>query len=408
MSKRILFVTLGTLGDVNPYIAIGRVLQADGHHVTIAALPRHADAIGRSGLAFAAAQPDDRAGTPEDPLSRVFAEPGNAMRLLARGLVLDQLGESIAAATPLVASHDLTVLHPAALGARLAAETLGRPWLSTILSPVGLASRLAPPRTIMPIALQGASDEARSAFFQDLTTPWHTHRQRLGLPDLLASRALDGPNGMLALFSRHFAPNPGDWPAAVRITGFCSYDSPADAPERERLTAFLAAGPPPLVATLGAQSELVGRHFFPATRVVARQLGLRLLVIGGTAETLGLEPGPDLACFRVLPFSQVFPHAAAIVAHAGIGTTAQALSAGVPFLAVALPFHDGPDNARRVRHLGVGDGIVLQQRDLTGPLGRLSDILGQPQYAAAARRLAAALAGEDGATAAATQILRCI
>ena len=37
---------------------------------------------------------------------------------------------------------------------------------------------------------------------------------------------------------------------------------------------------------------------------------------GGTAETLGLEPGADLACFRVLPFSQVFPHAAAIVAHA--------------------------------------------------------------------------------------------
>lgn len=407
MGKTILFVTLGTLGDVHPYIAIGRVLRSGGHRVTIATLARHRTAVVGSGLDFAVAQPDDRAGTPEDPLARVFAEPGKAMRLLSRELVLDQMEESFAAALPLVAGHDLTVLHPAALGARLAAEKLGRPWISTILSPVSLPSRLAPPQKVYPVALQRMGSAERAAYFRELAAPWYAQRQRLGLPHLVPGRALDGPNGILALFSRHFAADPGDWPAMVRITGFCRYEGAADGAELERLSTFLAAGPPPLVATLGAQSTLIGRHFFPAAHAAARRLGLRFLAIGGTAEALGLEPCPNLACFPSMPFSRAFPHAAAIVAHAGIGTTAQALAAGVPFLAVALPFHDGPDNARRVRNLGVGEGIVLQQRDLTEPLARVARLIGEPRFAEKARRLAAALAGEDGATAAAARILEC-
>ncbi len=72
--------------------------------------------------------------------------------------------------------------------------------------------------------------------------------------------------------------------------------------------------------------------------------------------------------FNYVPFSKVLPRAAALVHHGGIGTTAQALAAGVPQLVV--PFaHDQPDNAARVRRLGVGDfllprryrvGVVLQ------------------------------------------------
>ena len=58
--------------------------------------------------------------------------------------------------------------------------------------------------------------------------------------------------------------------------------------------------------------------------------------------------------FNYIPFSTVLPRAAAFVHHGGIGTTAQALAAGVPQLVVPLA-HDQPDNAVRIRHLGVGD-----------------------------------------------------
>ena len=407
MSKRILFATLGTQGDVHPYIAIGRKLRANGHRATIATLARHAPAIRDAGLEFAEAQPDARAGSPEDPLVRVFVQPSDAMRVLARELVLDNLEVSYATSARLVDGHDLTVLHPTALGARLAAEKLGRPWLSSVLSPVTLPSRLAPPRRILPPALQGAGNEARAARAEELSVPWTALRQRLGLREIPVRAALDGPLGYLALFSRHFAPDPGDWPQPMHVTGFCRYDGTADAAELVRLSAFVAAGPPPLVATLGGHSTLIGGRFFTGVQAAARRAGLRLVAIGGTAEELGLENGPDLACFPAMPFSQAFRHAAVVLAHAGIGTTAQVLAAGVPFLAVALPFHDGPDNVRRVRDLGIGFGGVLQGRDLTGLLSRIPELVHSPRYSARARRLAAAISAEDGAAAAARRILQC-
>lgn len=407
MSKRILFATLGTQGDVHPYIAIGQVLRANGHRATIATLARHATAVRDAGLEFAEAQPDPRAGSPQDPLVRVFVQPSDAMRVLARELVLDNLEVSYAAAARLVDDHDLTVLHPTALGARLAAEKLGRPWLSSVLSPVSLPSRLAPARRILPPALQGAGRAERAAHAQELSVPWTALRQRLGLRELPVRAALDGPLGYLALFSRHFAPDPGDWPQPMHVTGFCRYEGAADAAELGRLSAFVAAGPPPLVATLGGHSTLIGGRFFAPVQVAARRAGLRLVAIGGTAQQLGLESGPDLACFPAMPFSQAFRHAAVVLAHAGIGTTAQVLAAGVPFLALALPFHDGPDNVRRVRELGIGFGGVLQGRDMTSLLSRLPELVRSPRYAARARRLAAALAAEDGAATAAGRVLQC-
>jgi rhamnosyltransferase subunit B len=65
---------------------------------------------------------------------------------------------------------------------------------------------------------------------------------------------------------------------------------------------------------------------------------------------------------RYLPLRHLLPRAAALVHHGGIGTSAEALRAGTPQLAVPL-FFDQPDNALRLRTLGVGD--VLEPDALT-------------------------------------------
>jgi UDP:flavonoid glycosyltransferase YjiC (YdhE family) len=65
---------------------------------------------------------------------------------------------------------------------------------------------------------------------------------------------------------------------------------------------------------------------------------------------------PEIFHAEYAPFSTLLPRCAGIVHHGGIGTTSQALAAGVPQL--VQPFsHDQPDNASRVRKLGCGDWI---------------------------------------------------
>src|SRR5205085_2067897 len=76
--------------------------------------------------------------------------------------------------------------------------------------------------------------------------------------------------------------------------------------------------------------------------------------------------------FAYVPFSQVFPRAAAVVHHGGIGTTAQALAAGIPQVIMPMGY-DQPDNAERLVRLGVG--APLPPRRFTG--ARLAALLGK-------------------------------
>jgi len=62
------------------------------------------------------------------------------------------------------------------------------------------------------------------------------------------------------------------------------------------------------------------------------------------------------------PFQELFPRCAAVVHHGGIGTTAKALASAAPQLVLPLAF-DQPDNASRVRRLGVGASLGPRHRN---------------------------------------------
>ncbi|BBK36665.1 glucosyltransferase [Allostella sp. ATCC 35155] len=407
--RRVLFVAIGSLGDVDPYLAIAQALIRRGHRATIASLDRHERAIRSVGAEFAHAQPDCLPDSPEDLIRKAFSEPGQALRALVRELVLDQLDASFAAALPLVRTHDIAVLHPSAVGAGLAAETLQRPWLGTVISPSALRSTRAPSVQPLPIQLRGASPSAVNSYFAELMMPWHAARARIGLPPRPARFMAIAPLGTLGLFSRHFAADPGDWPQDLSIVGFCRHVPDADPDEWRRALAFLSAGPPPVIFTQGSHSPSLGDRFFRASLQAARQHGLRALLIGRTATELGVAEGTQFACFARLPYGLAFLHARAVVTHAGMGTLARAIEAGRPILAVPSAVLDQPDNAYRANRLGVAPVLPLSRYDDRNAAAALAHLLGEPRYGEAARRMCAAMAQDgDGATAAADAILAAI
>src|SRR5205823_5729755 len=97
---------------------------------------------------------------------------------------------------------------------------------------------------------------------------------------------------------------------------------------------------------------------------------------------------PETICHvAYAPFSQVLPKAAALVHHGGIGTTAQALAAGIPQLVMPMA-HDQPDNAARLERLGVGR--TLYPKAYRGPAvaQRLGELLASEQVARCCREVA--------------------
>jgi UDP:flavonoid glycosyltransferase YjiC (YdhE family) len=193
-----------------------------------------------------------------------------------------------------------------------------------------------------------------------------------------------------------------DWPAHTRITGFCYYDADSgNAQLPPHLEAFLNAGPPPVVFTLGSAAVLAAGRFFEHSARAAIKLGVRaVLLIGSDQRNRPHQPLPDSICVaEYAPYSKLFPRAAVVVHQGGVGTTANCLQAGRPML--IMPYsHDQPDNARRMRRLKVAR--VIQRRYYT-PIRvarKLGILLTEPKYARRAEAVARCLATEDGTKAA--------
>ncbi len=193
-----------------------------------------------------------------------------------------------------------------------------------------------------------------------------------------------------------------DWPRGVKITGFAFYDgSGSEGVLPPELAAFLDKGTAPLVFTLGSAAVMHAGDFYEQSAEAAEMLGQRaVLLIGADDRNIPKRKLPETICVaRYAPYSKIFPRASVIIHQAGIGTTAQALRAGRPML--VMPYsHDQPDNARRVRRLGVAE-VLGRMKYKAKPAAKLIEqLLSNPAYARQAGAVAERVAAENGTVAA--------
>lgn len=183
-----------------------------------------------------------------------------------------------------------------------------------------------------------------------------------------------------------------DWRPGLEIAGYWwPHDTRALPGELEE---FLAAGPAPVFVGLGSATVPDPEHLSGEIVRALRAAGLRGVIQQGWA---GLAAdGDDVITVGDVPHAPLFPRMAAVVHHAGAGTTAAALRSGVPTVPVPVQFDAGFWAARLVA-LGTAPRAVplrrLTARALASALRRAT---GDPVHRHRARALARRLAEEDG------------
>jgi UDP:flavonoid glycosyltransferase YjiC (YdhE family) len=207
------------------------------------------------------------------------------------------------------------------------------------------------------------------------------------------------PLGNLALFDPLLAQPQPDWPPNSRVCGSPLFDDADDDLEAlDELERFLAAGTPPIVFALGSSVVWLAESFWDHAIAAATALGRRAILVTGNLDRPRLPAG--IQAFPYLPYSKVFPRAAAVVHQAGIGTLAQALRSGRPQLIVPVAF-DQPDNALRAARLGNARILAFHKIDTPRLTKELAVLLKEDRYASAALRVARTLENVDGSGAAA-------
>ena len=290
-----------------------------------------------------------------------------------------------------------------AFGARVAHDALGVPLATVHLQPSAMLSLVDPPvtatvrvRSWWPLWFRrlGLWVGERVVMQPLLGPAVNGLRADLGLPPepRLFGAWRHSPQLVLNLFPDWYGAAP-DWPAQARSVGFVRYDQ-GDAtdlsPELER---FLGRGPPPVVFTFGSAMRQ-GHRQFAAAVGACRRAGVRGLLLARGRDQIPAALPDGVFHADYAPFGRIFTRAAAVVHHGGIGTTAQALAAGVPQVVVPMAF-DQPDNAARLERLGVAR-VVWPGRFTPGrAAAALREVLGSAAVAGACRAAAARLAGAD-------------
>jgi rhamnosyltransferase subunit B len=322
--------------------------------------------------------------------------------------------EDLLAAVEADGGADLLVTGELAYAGPIVAEKTGVPWASYVLAPFSFFSGYDPP-VLPPYPMLAKAQERAPAlghvvarFARFVTRKWpepvYELRRELGLEagkDPIFD-AKHSPSLVLALYSQVMGEPQPDWPPAVKVTGFAFYDGTgSEGALPPDLATFLDAGPAPLVFTLGSAAVMHAGDFYEQSAEAAESLGQRaVLLIGADDRNVPKRKLPNSICVaRYAPYSKIFPRASVIIHQAGIGTTAQALRAGRPML--VMPYsHDQPDNARRVRRLGVAEVLGRKQYKAKPAARLIQQLLSEPDYLSRARAAAAKVAAENGAVAA--------
>jgi UDP:flavonoid glycosyltransferase YjiC (YdhE family) len=219
-------------------------------------------------------------------------------------------------------------------------------------------------------------------------------RAELGLGPLKTVwEMMHSPQRIAAMFPQWYGPRQPDWPAHAHYTGFPRWDEKGVTQVSPEITKFLAEGDPPIAFTPGS-AHMNARDFWLAAIDACVRLGRRGMLLTRHVEQIPRDLPPGVRHFDYAPFSEVLPQCAALVYHGGVGTLSQALAAGVPHVIMPMA-HDQPDNAARIKRLGVGD--YLWPNQFRGPklAAMLERLLTSPDVKHQCRELAAWLDGDD-------------
>ncbi len=369
---KITISSVGSRGDVQPYVALGKGLAAAGHQVTLAVDQLFQPFVEEHGLTFARLNADPIKALETD-IRKVGSNPFKLFRWMAD--IVREMGNTYVESY-LEANRDTELMlfsNVAAMVGVHVGAALDVPMISTALQPIVPTQAYSysagmhvpewmPFRGMFNKLTYTVSYRFLYRLFFEMVN--QGREEVLGLPSLpwrMYANLDLSYYPILHGFSRHVVPFPPDYNQDQIFTGYWFLEQDEDYSPPETLRRFLAEEPRPVYIGFGS---MVDKEAESLTGLVVEALALanqRAVLLGGWTDLGGSGLPETILKVDSVPHDWLFPQVAATVIHGGAGTTAASLQAGTPTVVVPF-FADQPFWSRRVAKLGAGPAPVPRQK----------------------------------------------
>ncbi len=403
----ITILTLGSRGDVQPYVVLGEELVKRGHSVTICTGGSFRKFIEERGIKFEQAHTDF--------MELVKREEGRAimngkrvspfkMIKFVKEVINPSFRKSFDDFLAASRGADLIIYHPKASVAEDIGHYMRVPVVS--MSPVPM---VYPVKEFPNLALAPDKDFghlinrlsysvikfSESSFIKEIND---FRQKKLHMKSRKSGAYTSGH--ILYPISRYLFEDVTSWEEYVKLSGFL-YLKVKEEELDDRVSAFLKDGDKPWIITF---SSMPAENMSEIFSKLLKERGERAIFISGNSDMK--LTGQNILTIKSLPHRLVFREARGIIHHGGVGTTAEALLSGIP--QHIIPFNvDQPFWARRLKEMGLmGDYFRAKNITKNALNNALESMLTDERFAKA-QEIMKKIKEEDGAKAAADYIESC-
>ncbi len=324
-----LIPTIGTRGDVQPYIALASRLEEAGHTAIVASHPCMRSLVDSYDVRFAPIGPDIVIG---EEAARIRANAPHWMIGFMRVMkfTFRMLEDSHEDLLTLCRSADVVIVSHSAAGS-IEADQLNMPKISVTLFPQAIPVKDADE----PFFKRMIGAVAGWGMGLMMSRPLNQIRKNFGLPPMgdegITSKLLN-----LVPISPHIIPPDPRWEPRHQMTGYWFAQPPEDWQSPRDLVDFIEAGEPPVVISLGAMAmgEADSLETAQLALEAIQQAGVRAIIQGWHSAMKTLDLPDEVYPAGSIPHTWLLPRASCFVHHGGFGSTAAAFRAGIPALVI--------------------------------------------------------------------------
>lgn len=403
--------TVGSTGDIQPYLALAVGLRAAGHQVRVISHPFHQARFEAFGLEYVACGPVVTQQQLNEMLDKMLAtrNPIRQLRLLMMEAFFAEGESYFHASKAALEGCDLAICHMVDFLSSEAAAQLRLPRISGILAPAGIPTAHAvPPR--MPYLGKWLNPLLWKAVGTVLNLmvdrPARAFLSRLGGPTIIPDgfHVLSRDLTLLAC-SPTLCPTFPDLPAYMEVTGPWILEDKPFTPSGA-LSDFLVHHPKPVILSFGSMGGTQGPVLTQVVLDALRIAGKPAIIQSGYSHMVASNAPSNVVFTDFVPHAWLFPQASCVIHHAGAGTSTAVARAGVPHVPVTF-IADQPYFAHRLHRLGIGSKPLWYYHMRPENLAkRILQACDSPALQANAKALQPTFLAEDGTARAVARIER--